>query len=1077
MSIGAAARGRINQYLGIRNRDWPLLLLMLGHVFVALTLTISLRSMNSGLFLAAFPATVYPWYFLAEAVLSFLLSVAYGSLAPRLSRRRETLGLLWGFAALLLLGRLLLFQQQSWVNFALPVCCDSISSLLLIQGWTLYGDCVDSRKARKIFPLIGLGGTCGGIFGGWLASQLVHLIGTENLLFVELLLLGLIGAGAAALLRKATVPEQKMEQKLEQGREGSQSLIARSKQVLASVLANRLLVRVLGILICVRVASTILDYQLQLQLKSHFSQNGITAFMGTYFAVTSLVTLIIQLTLENRIINKHGVVWGMGSTPLSLGIGLGGFLMAPSLMSAAVAKFFEQITRNSLFKTAVELVYIPFESSLRRRLRVLVNGMLSLTTVPLASVTIMVFSAQMHVLLAIALVFATLGLLLSILLQGPYTRKLHDSLMRRHLMLTDAEEGLQAQLSVSAEAIERQLTRGDIGMILFALDLLKQQPVPIAPDKLKPLFFHANPYVREGALLVLGRQAAGPEHLQLALDILAHEREPRVREACLELLRRLGDESLNEQILPYLEDASLPVRAEAVLCLFTKGGIEGILAGAESLRAMSESGSEAELAHSAYIIGEIGIRYFRNDYLSLLQHPAPRVRRAALTAAAVSLPPEMLPELMPLLADRSHARLARKALARLDLELVLPASLACLRATDDIHWQLELIRLIASYNEPPAIEALMDLLAEPDIRIKHQVLQGLNQLRRQENFEPEPFRDRIHTQLRREFYFGYHYFNLLLQIRKQPGDPLRSRFLQSEIKHRIHFVQEMLFRLLSLLYPSDEIYKAYLNFRSQSAHFRALSLEVLSYTLTNDLMPLVMTFLDDLPYENKVSLGKEFGLIKENTPANWWENPVILIDPWLAKLAIWCAQAGGLASDEAAKDNEGMFEILDKMFLLKQTPVFAKFSAEQLFPVASAARDIYVPAQTTVLRQDQPGDAFYIISSGTVAVERSGVRVTLLSEKECFGELEVLNADPSLAAVKTISECELLMISREDFLDLVEEYPDFSRGLLEVLSERLAAHVLKLSRTRPLGGTGSLWAENTGKTGDFTDLGLEPQKS
>ena len=155
-----------------------------------------------------------------------------------------------------------------------------------------------------------------------------------------------------------------------------------------------------------------------------------------------------------------------------------------------------------------------------------------------------------------------------------------------------------------------------------------------------------------------------------------------------------------------------------------------------------------------------------------------------------------------------------------------------------------------------------------------------------------------------------------------------------------------------------------------------------------------------------------------------------------------------------------MFEILDKMFLLKQTPVFERFSAEQLYPVASAARELFVPAQSLILRQGQPGDAFYIISSGTVSVERSGVRVTLLGEKECFGELEVLNAEPSLAAVRTQTECELLVISREDFIDLVEEYSDFSRGLLEVLSERLAAHVLKLSRTQPL-GTGSLWAEST----------------
>lgn len=1058
-----ALMGRVNQHLGIRSRDWPLLLLMLAHVFVALTLTISLRSLNTGLFLSAYPATVYPWYFLAESVLSFILSLVYSNfVSGRVTPRQENLGLLAIFAGVMVVGRAMLWQHVGWVNFALPMVCDSLSSLLMIQAWTLYGDCVDSRKARRIFPLIGLGGTCGGIFGGWLASSLVGMLGTENLIFIELLLLVLLAAGVIYLLRRAKDPglEQKMEQKLASGLEKGTGLVQRSREVVTSVLANKLLVRVLLILICVRVASTILDYQLQLQLKANFNQTGITAYMGSYFALTSFVTLVIQLTIENRIINSQGVVWGMGSTPLTLGGGLIGFLLAPSLLSATFAKFFEQITRNSLFKTAVELVYIPFESSLRRKLRIMVNGILSLTTVPLASVTIMVFSTQLHVLGFIAFVFAVLGLVFSVLLQGPYTRKLHDALMRRQLLIDTPDQVTQA---FPAEAIEKQLTRGDIGMILFALDLLKRQELVISPDKLQPLLFHDNAFVREGALHVLRRQGS-PEHAQLALDILVRERDPRVREACLEVLREFGDETLNERVMPFLDDPSLPVRAECVLFLFTKGGIEGILAGAERLKEMLDSENDAELAHVAYIIGEIGIRYFRTDFLELLRHPSERVRRAVLQAAAVSLPEDLLTELLPLLKERALARLARQALLTLPAEQVLAASMQCLREqTQDVPWQLELVRVIAGFHEPEAINHLMELLAEPDIRIKHVALQGLIQLRRSGGFDGEPYRARIYAQLQREFYYGYHYFMLLTLIRRNPADLLRGRFLQSEIKHKIRFVQEMIFRLLGLLHPPEEIYKAFLNYRSQSAHFRALSLEVLSYTLENELLERVLTFLDDVPYDNKIALAREHDLIDETIGLSWWNSAVIVEDPWLRRLAAWCR---GLETPD--DEEHHMFEILDKMFLLKQTPVFEKFSADQLYPVAMAAREQYVPAQSLIFRQAQPGDAFYIISSGTVSVERSGVQVTTLGEKDVFGELEVLNAEPRLAAIRTLTECELLVISREDFIDLVEEYSDFSRGLLEVMSDRLAAHVLKLSRTQPL-GTGSLWSE---RTDDWTGLGL-----
>lgn len=1047
---------RLNRHLGLRSRDWPLLLLMLGHVFIALTLMISLRSLNSGLFLSAFPATVYPWYFLADSCLSFVLSLAYGNLSGgRISRRQETYGFLVIYAAVLFGGRLLLFQSGSWVHFALPVACESLSSLLMIQAWALYADCVDSRKARRIFPLIGLGGTCGGIFGGWLASSLVHDLGTENLLFVEILLLGLLGLGARQLLRRSNDTEQKIEQRFSEDSEQQLNLWQRSREVVISVLANKLLFRVLVILVCVRVASTIMDYQLQLQLKSQLAQNGITSSMGTYYAITSFVTLLIQLTLENRIINKQGVVWGMGSTPLTLGLGLGGFLLAPSLISAFAAKFFEQITRNSLFKTAVELVYLPFDASLRRRLKVMVNGILSLTTVPLASLTIMLFSRQLPLLVLIALGFAAVGILFSVLLQGPYTRKLHDSLMRRHL-LEEPDSG-QHQLDLPAEAIEARLTRGDIGMILFALELLRNSDVRIETGKLLPLLFHENPYVREGALIVLGRDAGGGG-LQVVVDLLIREREPRVRTACFRALRQLGDESQVELALPYLGDAHLPVRSECLLFLFTKGGIEGILAAAEALKRMTESGQPAQLAAAAYVIGEIGIRYFRSDFHALLTQPDANVRRAALDAAAAGLPLDLMPDLMPLLADRQLARSARQALAGLPAEEVVPAALAMLHARgDDVTLQVELVRLIGSFQHALAVDALMDLLAEPEIRIKYQVLQSLISLRRLEAYDVEPYTEKIFAQLRREFYFGFHYYYLLTMIRKDPGDIVRSRFLQSEIKAKIRFVQEMIFRLLGLLHSTEEIYKAFLNFRSESAHFRALSLEVLSYTLQGSQLDLVLCFLDDLPNENKVEKARDYHLLNEASGERWWESPVIQIDPWLLQLALWSRLPEDVPSEET-----DMFELLDKMYLLKQTPVFENFTAEQLYPVAAAAEELYVPAQTVILRQGQPGDAFYILSAGTVAVERSGVRVTLLGEKECFGELEVLNADPSLAAIRTLSDCELLRISREDFIDLVEDHPDFSRGLLEVLSERLAAHVLKLSATQPL-GTGSLWSEPGGR--------------
>ena len=1032
---------RLNHYLGIRTKDWPLLLQMLWHVFLALTLMISLRSLNSGLFLANFPARVYPWYFLAESVLSFVLSIAYSQMVSgRLNRKAENLGFIFIFAGVLLLGRILLIQDFTWVNFVLPVCSDALVAILLIQSWSLFSDCIDSRKARKLFPLIGLGGTCGGIFGGWCTSVLAGWWGTANLLYFEIVLLLGMAYGAKSLMNRAQGIEHGPSAAFESSFETKQSLSAQIVKTLKPVLASRLLLLVMLIMLCVRVASTIMDYQLQLQLKANFSQNEITSYMGAYLAIASFATLIIQLFIENRIINKHGVTWGMASTPLTLFIGVGGFFLSPGLLSITTAKFLEQLTKNSLFKTAVELSFIPFAPRDRQRLKVLNNGLLSLTTVPLASITIMIFARHIHILLLIALFFAALGLVLSILLQGPYTRKLHESLMKRKILM-DTNDGLQ----ISKDSLERYLTRSDPALIHLALDLLKRQPLHIPADKLVPLVFHESSIVKEGALRLLSRSGTSAE-IELVVDTLKHEPNERVQQACLEVLRHIGNEDLNMIVMPFLTHPIKSLRTESLIFLFTRGGIEGILSGAETLKGMLASTEITELCGVAYALGEIGIRYFRQEFLWLLHHEDPDVVAAALLAAEQSLPAELAGALFPFLGKRLFALQARRALQKLSFSVIYEDYDKFLRIhSRNISLQLELIRLLNVYDQPQAIKILMDRIQEPEISIKYQVLQTLLVLRREKEIDLQAYRPQVLAQLRREFYYGYSYIYLLTLIRKQPIDAHRSVFLQREIQLRLEFVQEMIFKLLALIYPHAQMEKAWLNYHSQSGFYRSMSLEVLSYTLSPEILKLVLTLLDDLSYTQKIALASELQIIDETIAGHWWQSEIIREAPWLHKLTVWIRHG-----EKTEKEEENMFQILDRMFLLKQTPLFASFQADQLYPVATAARELYVPAQTVIFEQGQPGDAFYIINSGRVQVERKGQKVTILKDKEGFGELEILNAAPRIATIRTLEECELIVISREDFIDLLDEYSSFSRSLLNVLSDRLSHHVRKLGGTGPL---------------------------
>lgn len=1029
----------LNRTLGLRGRDWPVFSLMMAHIFLALALMISLRSLNTGLFLSAYPASVYPWYFLAEALLSFVLSLVYGQwISGRFGRRVENYGILWAFIAVIVLGRLLLMSEYSWVSFAMLTFCEAMSALLMIQSWGLFGDVIDSRKARRIFPLIGLGGTCGAIFGGSIVSQFAKVIGTLSFYWFMPAFLLLMILVVRALHRVANIQEEnlKVENLLQQ--EHKLRLSQQLQQAIRGVTANRLVLMVLLITLCVRVASTIMDFQLQLQLKSHFAEDEISAYMGSFFALTSLATLMIQLAFEHRFLNAYGVVWGLALTPMTLCLGVGGFFLSPTLWSITLAKFIETLGKNSMFKTAVELVYIPFETQDRKRLRMLANGLVALTTVPLATCVILIFQHQPAVLLWTALGFALLGILFSILLQGPYLKKLNDALLHHpeHFWGTGPRHNL------SAEDLEELLTQGEPELIRFVLEHLNAEQIQIKAQQLRALIFHENPNIREGIIRLL--QDESEITRQLLSDSLQYDKNQAVRLASAKALRKVGSEQENWQFLPLLKSEHSALRAEALIFLFTRGGIEGILAGASHLQNMLTESSTEALETAAYVIGEIGIRYFRQDFLSLLHHDDPGVQQAALKAAQVSLPGELLPELAPFLERPPCAVLVQAIFIQHPAELVLPQCRQLIRQFRQKRSILrDIIGILGHYPTDESCELLFELLIEPDIVVKYAVIQALQNLKHTHEFSLTGEKRRIEAQLQREFYYGYHFVSFLAQARQELKDNPEFRLLHDELELRLARVHEMIFRLLSLLYDSME--EALMSFQSGSSRLRALSLELVSYVVNQKELAVILNLMDDVALSQKILMGREQGYLEAEMPAPWWGHPLVLEDHWLRRLSQWSYRRQGLIAEE-----QQLFETIETMHLLKKTQLFRSFSAEQLYPVAQAAQSILVPAQSYVFRQGQTGDAFYIIQSGRVAIERHRKQVAQLGVLEGFGELEIIKGAPRMASAVSLEASELLKIQRADFIRLLDASPAFSRSILEVLSERLSHHVLKFGATGPL---------------------------
>jgi CRP-like cAMP-binding protein len=97
-----------------------------------------------------------------------------------------------------------------------------------------------------------------------------------------------------------------------------------------------------------------------------------------------------------------------------------------------------------------------------------------------------------------------------------------------------------------------------------------------------------------------------------------------------------------------------------------------------------------------------------------------------------------------------------------------------------------------------------------------------------------------------------------------------------------------------------------------------------------------------------------------------------------------------------------------------------------------------------IVRENDPGDRFFFVASGSVAVCRtlSDGRETILSilkEGECFGEMSMFDSSLRSASIKTLTDVEVGSISRDDFLEMLDRNPRVGRLLAVALSERLRA--------------------------------------
>ena len=133
---------------------------------------------------------------------------------------------------------------------------------------------------------------------------------------------------------------------------------------------------------------------------------------------------------------------------------------------------------------------------------------------------------------------------------------------------------------------------------------------------------------------------------------------------------------------------------------------------------------------------------------------------------------------------------------------------------------------------------------------------------------------------------------------------------------------------------------------------------------------------------------------------------------------------------------------LDKRAILRAHPLFGKLGPDLIERLTSYAHTKIVPAGLTIFQKGDPGDCLFAVCAGTVRISNRSLDgkdavFNLINAGDIFGEIALLDGHERTADAQAVTNCDLMVINRRDFIPIVSSDPTLALKVIELLCARL----------------------------------------
>jgi len=1017
----------LNAVLGIPKEDARLAwLLFLSHLFMTSAVVVG-RTVSDALFLSSFGVSQLSYMYLFVAVVVSLAGVAYHRIVNRYPKHR----LLFATSALIALvvagARILVGFGMTMVVQVVYVAFALFNALLIMQFWTFANDRMNARQARRLIGLVGAGGIIGGVIGGFGVGPIVRLIGTLNLMFLYMGLVGVYLVFIVILVQRRGVA---IEPKFAEHRADTRRPPASRHLRLVAVITST-----------ITIALILIDFRFKTEVQRHFHGAELAAYLGGFFGFAGLLALVLQVFLTNRILARFGILVSLLILPVYLLLATTGLIVAPSLLTAVLANAGDKVLADTIFASTSLLMYVPMPSEVRGRSKIFIDGVVKPLSKGVAAI-LLIGAVSLSAPRAIGIVVLLLLVACTIaiaLVKQEYVKALFSTLKSHRLDFSDG--GIDLSDASAIEVLVQALASPEERRVLYCLETLRGLEHFELTSHLPPLLDHASAAVRIEALKAF--EGARSPAVRERLVKMMSEEEGEVRQQAVRAVASYGDESIIDELLPLLTSDDVRLRGTVTGALMKHYGIDGILHTVEAFKGMLDSADTRERVEAARVLGYVGVAHFYQPLILLLDDTSRDVQLQAIAAARAVKVPALIPHLIRKLSLPETRSEAIGALSEYSPDQVLPALARLLDAGDPSELSLYVPRVCERIVTIESVQLLSNAYQAAPPALRGRIVGALEVLRRRDGgLVPQP--KRVQELLRLECEAISASTAVLGDLRRLKVIRGGDLFLEA-VSDRQLSARERLFKLLGLIHEPRVISAVERNLADTDPRRRANALEILDNLLRDPIRRVILSELGRM----------ESGAIDDATGASSPIRGVRTVlswnDNWIIRCLAHAATADGFAdalgaqavelirtgtSGIQAQSAEATDRLVRTVRSLRRVELFSALPGGVLATIAGELVSLRASAGTAIFHEGDAGDSFYVLLEGKLSVDSGGKIVATLGPGDCFGEMAVLDRELRSATILVDEDSELYRLDSSAFFDLIGERIGIARGIIRILCRR-----------------------------------------